>query len=183
MTTKENMQMICQMAEEKGFTAAIIAQSEMVFVPEYRKFCEQNLCGSYNRNYGCPPYCGTPQQMEEKTKVYKHALVLQSTYHGINALDGPETKAMKKVHNQNSLELMRRCTTEKLMENPMAIMAGPCSLCASCKMPEGKPCPMEMARFSCLSAYCIDVNKLATAAGMEISWASDQASFYSILMF
>lgn len=180
---EDRKQTICKRAEELGFIAAVVDQSQMVFVHDYRKYCEQNLCGCFNQNYACPPYCGTPQQMEDRTKAYQHALVLQSKHSGINAYDGPETKAMKKSHNMNSMQLLREFREAGLMENPMAIMAGPCSLCAKCKMPEGKPCPMEMNRFSCLSAYCIDVNKLAIAAGMEISWEADQASFFSVLMF
>ena len=39
-----------------GFSgAAVMDTKELVFVPEYRTFCEENLCGCYNVNPACPP--------------------------------------------------------------------------------------------------------------------------------
>ena len=42
-----------------GFAdAAIMDTKDLVFVPEYRQFCEDNLCGNYNLVPACPPACG-----------------------------------------------------------------------------------------------------------------------------
>lgn len=39
-----------------GFSgAAVMDTTQLVFVPEYRMFCEENLCGCYNVNPACPP--------------------------------------------------------------------------------------------------------------------------------
>ena len=41
-----------------GFAdAAIMDTKDLVFVPEYRQFCEDNLCGNYNLVPACPPTC------------------------------------------------------------------------------------------------------------------------------
>lgn len=41
-------------AKQLGFTdAALLPVEALVVVPEYRAFCEQNLCG----NYGVLPAC------------------------------------------------------------------------------------------------------------------------------
>lgn len=38
-----------------GFAdAAIMDTKDLVFVPEYRQFCEDNLCGNYNLVPACP---------------------------------------------------------------------------------------------------------------------------------
>ena len=43
-------------AKALGFTqAALMPVSELVIVPEYRMFCEENLCGNYNVLPACPP--------------------------------------------------------------------------------------------------------------------------------
>ena len=36
---------------------------ELVVVPEYRRFCEQNLCGNYGVLPACPPVSGTVEEM------------------------------------------------------------------------------------------------------------------------
>ena len=43
-------------ALEMGFSDAAVTDTTMlVFVPEYRQFCEDNLCGNYDLNPACPP--------------------------------------------------------------------------------------------------------------------------------
>ena len=47
-----------------GFSgAADMDTKELVFVPEYRTFCEENLCGCYIVNPACPPESGTAEEM------------------------------------------------------------------------------------------------------------------------
>ena len=54
-------------AKALGFTqAALMPVSELVIVPEYRMFCEENLCGRYGANYSCPPDCGTPEELHRQ---------------------------------------------------------------------------------------------------------------------
>lgn len=166
-----------------GFQASIISTDQLVFVPEYRKYCEDNLCGNYNKNYACPPYCGTPEEMKARTQKFQSALVLVSSHKVKNAMDPVETGALKKKHNRDTMSLIRDIKTQCLNQKTLSIMAGPCSLCAKCHMQEQKPCPMEMDRYSCLSAYCIDVVKLAETIGLELSWSLDQASFFSMILF
>ena len=51
-------------AKALGFTqAALMPVSELVIVPEYRMFCEENLCGNYNVLPACPPASGTVEEM------------------------------------------------------------------------------------------------------------------------
>ena len=54
------MQDYAALAKEAGFTdAAYLPVRELVVVPEYRRFCEQNLCGNYGVLPACPPRSGT----------------------------------------------------------------------------------------------------------------------------
>lgn len=50
-------------AIDLGFSnAAVMDTKKLVFVPEYRIFCEENRCGCYNLNPACPPSCGTAKK-------------------------------------------------------------------------------------------------------------------------
>ena len=50
-------------AKALGFTdAALMPVRELVIVPEYRVFCEENLCGNYNVLPACPPASGTVEE-------------------------------------------------------------------------------------------------------------------------
>ena len=62
-----------------GFSgAAVMDTKELVFVPEYRTFCEENLCGCYNVNPACPPESGTAEEMKQRALQYEKTLVLQT---------------------------------------------------------------------------------------------------------
>ena len=89
-----------------GFSgAAIIGTDELVYVPECRKYCEENLCGNYGKLPVCPPACGTSDQMHERLLMYKNCLVLQSEFL-------PQEKTMeefisgKRLHNELTEKLL-----------------------------------------------------------------------------
>ena len=50
---------LCKKATEKGaFKAAVIPTSEVSVDASFRTLCEQNVCGSYGKNWMCPPDAG-----------------------------------------------------------------------------------------------------------------------------
>ena len=54
-----------------GFSgAAVMDTTQLVFVPEYRMFCEENLCGCYNVNPACPPESGTVEEMKHACSTW-----------------------------------------------------------------------------------------------------------------
>lgn len=147
-----------------GFDNAATANvSDLVFLTEYRKFCEENLCGCYNKVPACPPACGTPEEMRDQAQTYEKALILQTI------LSHPENDPAvfkKAKYDQNVL-------TEKLAaemassgkEDLLIISAGPYKHC------------------SCMSAYGIDAQKMAEAVGM-ICWADDSdVRFFSLILY
>ena len=171
-------------AEEAGFAkAAVMNTEDLVFQHEFRRFCQQNDCGNYGSNYGCPPYCGTTEEMESRVMQYRRAVVFQSKTPVSNIFDNEETKQIKKIHTRMTLRTVEELKRRGLDENGMLVMCGPCNLCESCNMPEGKPCVQEQSRFSCLSAYCIDAAKMAKHCNMDMQWNGDVASFFSMYLF
>ncbi|MCD8097057.1 MAG: DUF2284 domain-containing protein [Lachnospiraceae bacterium] len=177
-------QQMVEMALSCGFhDAAVIGAEEFLFVPEYRQYCEENRCGNYGRNYGCPPSCGTVEEMKKKALAFHKGLALRSLMPVDSAYDDEVTKAIKKEHTRMTNALIQKLKEAGMTEAGWAIMAGPCNLCSSCRMPEGKPCPHGEAPFSCLSAYCIDAMTLAKSMGISMEWSPDEVSFFSIYLF
>ena len=70
-----------------GFSgAAVMDTTQLVFVPEYRMFCEENLCGCYNVNPACPPESGTVEEMKQRALQYEKTLVLQTMQEDVGIL-------------------------------------------------------------------------------------------------
>lgn len=147
-----------------GFAdAAVMDVKDLVFVLEYKTFCEENLCGNYNVVPACPPTCGTPEEMRQKAQAYEKALVLQT----ILKQPGMDSALFKKAkHDQNIL-------TEKLAEQMKT--AGKDDLLIMSAGP--------YKQYSCMSAYGVDAQKMADAAGM-VCWADDgDVRFFSLILF
>ena len=135
-----------------GFSgAAVMDTTQLVFVPEYRMFCEENLCGCYNVNPACPPESGTVEEMKQRALQYEKTLVLQTMQEDTH--DPTQYKKDKLLQNKMTEEL-----AEKMKEagkTDILIMgAGP------------------YKHNSCMSAYCVDAQKMAEAAGM-LCWTDD----------
>ena len=147
-------------ALEMGFSdAAVMDTTKLVFVPEYRQFCVDNLCGNYDLNPACPPESGTVEEMKERALRYPKTLVLQTM---CDQADDPRKAKL----NQNKM-------TEKLAEEMKK--AGHTDLLLMSAGP--------YKHHSCMSAYCVDAQKMADAVGMDC-WKNDSMNrFFSQILF
>ena len=147
-----------------GFAnAAIMDTKDLVFVPEYRQFCEDNMCGNYNLVPECPPACGTVEEMHERAMKYEKALVLQTVLKD-PLMDPVLFKQAKHAQNILTEQLAKRMQ-ETGKDDVLIMSAGPYKNC------------------SCMSAYSVDAQKMADAVGM-ICWADDSdVRFFTQILF
>lgn len=177
MTNEE----LLKLAEVFGIDeAAIVDADDLVFEYDFRKYCEMNNCGNYGKNYGCPPDCGTPQEMERKAREYRKALVLQTIQPVKDITDGKETGPLKKKHNALTRSFMDHLQEQGV--DGLPIMAGPCSQCETCAKREGRPCRFPQRRASCLSAYGINVAKLCETCKISWDYGKHEVAFFAIYM-
>lgn len=147
-------------AKKLGFSdAAVISTDQLVFVPEYRVFCEDNLCGNYDKNPACPPQSGTVKEMKEHALKYEKTLILQTMQDGLM-----DYKKAKLAHNKLTEQLAEKMKEEGITDL-LIMSAGP------------------YKHNSCMSAYCVDAQKMADAAGM-LCWTSDgMIRYFSQVLF
>lgn len=61
-------QKILELALEQGFThTAPLDPGTLELLPEVRDMCAENSCGKYDKNWACPPACGTLEECREKS--------------------------------------------------------------------------------------------------------------------
>ena len=58
-----------------------------------------------------------------------------------------------------------------------------CPLCEPCKRKENLPCAHPEKRISCMSAYCIDVAKLADRCGLEFGWITGKLFLFGMIAY
>lgn len=159
------MQDYAAIAKTAGFTdAAFLPVRELVVVPEYRGFCAQNLCGNYGVLPACPPMSGTVEEMTADMRRYQTALILMIETTPSDYQDTAEQRAAKKRQNLLTEQLMEQMRADGLTELLM-MGAGP------------------WKNASCMSAYCVDAQRMADAVGMKC-WANDgKIRYFSLILF
>ena len=176
-----NEQMV-QCAIEEGFSsAAIVDTSEIIFDPSFRPYCAENLCGQYGANYSCPPDCGSPEEMKQKILKYKKAVVLQTVWSISDYSDIPAIKHAKGEHNAAELRLVKRL--REAGHDGIIVGASGCALCSPCAIQQGEPCRFPQLQYSCMSAYCIFVRKLAESCKMDYDCGEGKLAFFGMYAF
>ena len=172
---------ILQLAKEAGFRTAWIDTADIVTDASFRKFCQENLCGKYYANYACPPDCGTPEEVRQRLNNGKRALVLQTVWE-IGSYENKRAVAdARKAHNAAILRFADALDKAGLCG--FCLGYGGCPLCEPCRRVENKPCAHPERKISCLSAYCIDVGKLANSCGLEFAWRPEKLFLFGMFVF
>lgn len=174
---------ILRAAADCGFyQAGILGTENIVFDPAFRPYCEENRCGQYGINYSCPPDCGTPEQMKERVLAYPRALVLSTAWEIRDLSDADRIREVRAAHNAamfRLIDLLRAAGHDDIL----MIGASGCMLCHPCKLLFGEPCAYPDRRYSCLSAYCIYVRKLAEDCGMTYNYKDGILPFFGVCCF
>ena len=166
----------------EGFAgAAVIDTEKIVFDPMFRPFCQENLCGQYGVNHSCPPSCGTPEEMKQRILSHKKALVLQTMWEISDFEDKEAIKQAKRGHNLASIRLMKQLRSQGCPG--FLVGASGCALCTPCTLQSGGECAFPDMRYSCMSAYCIFVKKLADACGLEYTPGDGLTAFFGMYVF
>lgn len=175
MTTEE----LLTYAKNEGFEDAVVVDTKDIpFEPEFRKYCVENLCGQYGVNYACPPDCGTTDEMAKRIQKHSHALLIRYECELPNPADKSAVKTFKGTVNKGVLNLKSKLRDAGC--DGFAIGAGGCSLCTPCARAENRPCKLPDMQYSCMSAYCINVQKLADSVGMTYFCTPGKAAFFGM---
>ena len=173
---------IIQYAVDEGFSAAAIVDTrDIVFDPSFRPYCEENLCGQYGANYSCPPDCGSPDAMKQRVLAHKKALVLQTIWEVADYSDMTVIKPAKASHNAAQIRLAKQLRAESC--DGFLVGASGCALCSPCLQTVGEPCRFPEYAFSCMSAYCIFVKKLADKCDIEYDCGEGLLALFGMYVF
>lgn len=172
---------LLEIARSEGFSAALIPTDQIPVDPKYRAYCEENLCGNYGANYSCPPDCGTVEETHQRLLAEKEAMVIQTVW-DIGSYDNKEgIFRAKRAHNAAVLRLMVMDKLRATQAAGFPLGYGGCPLCDPCARKGGEPCKHPEKRISCMSAYCIDVAKLAEKCGLEFAWDPKKLYLFGLI--
>lgn len=176
--SQNNENKLVDLAVKSNFNKAVIIDTfKITFNPIFREYCKENICGQYNKNLSCPPFCGTYEQMKTKVLSYKKALVFQSKFTIDNLKDDNVIKRAQKWHNTTMFKVIQSFD----IKDGLFVGASHCILCDSCE--KKQKCKHPKSSYSCLSAYCIDVKKLAEICCMNYDFKDNTLYLFGLYLF
>ncbi|MBQ1281325.1 MAG: DUF2284 domain-containing protein [Oscillospiraceae bacterium] len=169
-------------SSQSGFSAAVvIPTAEIPFDFSFRKYCEENTCGEFGKNHGCPPTCGTPEELRDLILGKSHALVLQTVW---DIADFSDTYALTEAKNAHSVRMLQLAAIlERTAPQPILVGAGPCIVCPRCRALDGEPCCDMEHRMLSMSACCVHVKALAEKCGMPYEWKPGRIYYFGMYVY
>lgn len=162
-----DIQQIKEKILEAGATnAGIVPVEDMRFDVGFRAMCESNACGNYGKCYTCPPDCGEINELIERLKSYKTAIVYQTISPLEDSYDFEGMMEAGARHNALT-NSMTKWLKENFDGEFYHVGAGGCRLCERCGKLTGEPCRHPDLAIPSLEAHGVNVSELAAAAGMK----------------
>lgn len=179
MTDFTAMEAAC--IEKGAFRAKVAETGEIPFDKGLRAYCEANRCGTYDKNWACPPGVGEPEELIARAKEYAHILVFQTVSTLEDSFDIEGMQAAAARHAEVS-EAVRR-EVAKTLPRFLMLTAGGCTVCKTCARVENQPCRFPEKAISSLEAYCMNVSTLAERCGMKYINGKDTVTYFSAILF
>jgi predicted metal-binding protein len=153
-------------------------------VPEerIRKYCEENKCGCYGRNYTCPPNAGSLEEIKESLKNYSHGYLFQ--YSKELDLKKDFKKILKSKDDFHKIILKLEDYMQKGdIEDVWGLIGGNCGLCHVCAIQKDKPCRHPDKSRKSLEAIGIDVVGLLNKLDLDSHFHQDRITWTGCILY
>ena len=159
--------------------AEYLRGDQIVLSAEFRKICEGNGCGNYNRCYMCPPDIGPIDALMDQVRQYPHAVLYQS----ISPLeDSFDFEGMMEAGHHHAM-LSRRIQDRLQKTDVLHLSSGGCHLCEVCAKRDNLPCRQPDKALASLEGYGIDVYNTAQATTLKYVNGPDTVTYFGILLY
>lgn len=170
---------ICR--SEGAADVRVIDTDRIPFDPKLRAYCAVNACGSYGRNYACPPHVGEPDELIARAKSYGRALLFQTIGELEDSFDIEGMNRAGERHKAVCKAIFDRITPQ--MGRHLIMTAGGCDKCKTCAAVTGEPCRFPDEAISSLEAYCMNVSQLCGKCGMKYINGANTVTYFAMCLF
>jgi len=158
------MEALIQEALEGGFSqAGELNVGALEFMPEVRDMCSADRCRQYNKNWRCPPGCGSLEEAAARAAQYSRGVLVQTIGQMEDDFDYETIQATSEKHKSSFAALVARLKERYPDLLPMG--AGTCTLCEACTYPDA-PCRHPDTSISSMEAYGLWVSRVCELSGV-----------------
>ena len=161
--------------------AQYLPGSAVITDPVFRKICEGNACGKFNRCYMCPPDIGPVETLMAEVKKYPHAVLYQTIGTLEDSFDFEGMMEAGKNHNLCSQAIRRELAD--ILPNHLHLTGGGCHLCERCAKLDDMPCRHPDEALTSLEGCGIDVYRTSQATNLKYINGADTVTYFGIILF
>jgi predicted metal-binding protein len=164
-------------ALEEGFSqAGELNVAALVFMPEIREMCSADRCHQYNKNWRCPPGCGSIEDAAKRAAEYSFGILVQTTGRMEDDFDYETIQETGGRHKKNFASLVEKLRGRYADILPMG--AGTCTICEKCTYPDA-PCRFPDKSISSMEAYGLWVSKVCELSGIPYNYGKSTITYTS----
>lgn len=142
---------IMEIIEAAGFShTGKISMDTVELRDEVRDMCRNGNCGKYDRNWSCPPGCGTLKECEARVRQYTHGILVQTVGNLEDSMDVETMMETEAEHKKHFFALEEQLRAK--YPTMLPIGAGCCTRCKECTYPDN-PCRFPDKTFASMEAY------------------------------
>ena len=148
----------------------------LVFMPEVREMCSADRCRQYNKNWRCPPGCGSIEEAARRAAQYSYGILVQTIGRMEDEFDYETIQEAGGKHKENFYALIAGLKARYPDMLPMG--AGTCDLCETCTYPDA-PCRFPEKSMASMEAYGLWVSKVCQLSGIPYNNGKNTITFTS----
>lgn len=163
--------------------SALVKTEDISFNESFRAQCEQNVCGSYNKNWMCPPAVGPFPELKAKAMGYKRGLVFQSVYQLEDSFDFEGMMESTAQHARIARQVIDYIREKDVFKEFLLLGIGACTYCEHCSFLDGQECRVPEEAIASVEAYGIDVTALVKTCDIPYNNGVNTVSCVGLILF
>lgn len=163
-------------------STTVISAESIVTSEEFRRICESNGCGKYNRCWFCPPHVGEIDELIAKVREYPFALLYQTIFQIEDSFDIEGMLQAGNDHVEVSQRL-QRLWKDTFGEDAMHLTCGGCHLCENCAKLSEEPCRHPDKALPSLEGYGVDVYQTVRNTSLRYNNGPNTVTYFGMILF
>ena len=158
---------------------AFIQIKDIPFKEEVRHICRTE-CPRYGKSWSCPPAVGTVEECRSRCEAYEGGFLFTTMTEVSDMENMEELLSTRKEHE----ELTRRIKDLFIKQHQelLVLSTESCALCEDCTWPDA-PCRFPDTLYPSIESYCVEVNRLASTAGIHYINGENTVTYFGCIMY
>ena len=163
-----------------GFSAAVpLDTTTLIPRSDVRAMCAANKCHAYEKNWTCPPHCGTLDECGAKMRRFSRGILLQTVGHLEKTIDTKGYRRTEQRHLQQFHTLSERLREEH--PDALCLGTGGCRICEKCAFPN--PCRFPEKACSSMEGYGLFVTQVCRDNGLPYYYGEKTVTYTACILF